>query len=213
MTKLNLLSLISVSVLGMTLNAAAESPYTQYDDSYISLSGTVVSAVDDSFSLDYGEGIVTVEMDDWDWYSEGYKILEGDEVTVYGYVDDDLYETTKVEASSVYVDNLNTYFYASGTDEETIDAISTTWYDYDYTITGTVTSVSGREFTIDSGIQELTVDTWQLGYNPMDNQGYISIDEGDRVTVYGEMDLDIFENNELLAEAVIELMEDTGKGS
>ncbi|MFP4521706.1 MAG: hypothetical protein ACLFQK_06125 [Fibrobacterota bacterium] len=69
-----------------------------------------VAASDNSFELDYGEVIVTVEMDDWDWYKEGKGIIEGDEVTVYGAVDNDTYEMTTIEASSVYVEDLNAYF-------------------------------------------------------------------------------------------------------
>ncbi len=57
-------------------------------------------------------------MDDWDWYAEGYKLLNGEKVRVHGLIDDDLFETTKIEASSVYVQNLGTYFYASSADEE-----------------------------------------------------------------------------------------------
>ena len=39
-------------------------------------------------------------------------------MTVYGRVDDDLYETTTIEASSIYDQDLGTYFYASAADEE-----------------------------------------------------------------------------------------------
>ncbi|MGM0425831.1 MAG: hypothetical protein ACQEQ7_01185 [Thermodesulfobacteriota bacterium] len=84
---------------------------------------------EDSFTLDYGEGTVLVEMDDWDWYDEEGTVLEGDKVTVYGKIDDDLYEATSIEASSVYVENLGTYFYASSADEEYDD-------DYDYWVAG-----------------------------------------------------------------------------
>ncbi|MFO7726270.1 MAG: NirD/YgiW/YdeI family stress tolerance protein, partial [Oceanipulchritudo sp.] len=103
-----------IASLGLALPANAQDPYDQPDDTYISLSGTVSSSYDDSFVLDYGEGLVTVEMDDWDWYNDAYGIIEEDDVTVYGYVDDDLYETTTIEVSSVWVEDLNTYFYASG---------------------------------------------------------------------------------------------------
>lgn len=61
--------------------------------------------------------LITVEMDDWDWYAEGAALSEGDRVTVYGFIDDDFYELRSIEASSVYVDDFNTFFYASGLDE------------------------------------------------------------------------------------------------
>lgn len=183
------------------------------------MSGTVTSSTPSSFVLDYGEGLVTVEMDDWDWYGDAYGILPEDEVTVYGYVDDDLYETTSIEASSVWVEDLNTYFYASGADEEGVGEvkyypyISTVWYDYDYTVTGKVTSVNEtiREFTIDTGTREISVDTLRLGYNPLDDEGFLKIEEGDRVTVYGDLDLDAFDEREISAEALVKLQDDVGK--
>lgn len=190
------------------LSVHAEDPYEKADDSFITLSGEVASATPSAFVLDYGEGLVTVEMDDWDWYADGYGILPEDEVTVYGYVNDDFYETTSIEASSVYVEDLNTYFYASGADEESVAAYTTAIYDLDFEITGTVTEVDGREFKVDTGNRTITVDTWQLGFNPLDEQGFLKIDVGDRVTVFGDLDRDIFDRRELSAESVIKLQED-----
>ncbi|MDZ7782331.1 MAG: hypothetical protein U5K56_05075 [Halioglobus sp.] len=68
--------------------------------------------------LDYGQGNITVEMDDSDRDADGYKLIEGDRITVSGVVDDDFYESTKIEAASVYVEELGTHFYASSIDEE-----------------------------------------------------------------------------------------------
>lgn len=189
------------------LPSFGESPYTEPDNSYVSLTGDVVSAEADSFLLNYGEGIVTVEMDDWDSYGDAYAIMENDDVTVYGYVDDDFYETTTIEASSVFVENLNTYFYASGADEETTATVAAGFYDYDYEVTGTVTEVMGREFTLDTGNRQIRVDTLSLGYNPMDDNGFIKIEEGDRITVFGDLDLSLFDEREIAAESVVELLD------
>ena len=71
--------------------AAAQEPYSKADDSWISISGTVAAPTADSFMLDYGDGVITVEMDDWDTYGDAYGLLDGDKVTVYGKIDDDLY--------------------------------------------------------------------------------------------------------------------------
>lgn len=189
----------------------AQDPEAMPDDSWISLSGTVTTALPESFTLDYGEGTILVEMDEpWDWYDEDYEVLPGDEVTVYGEVDDDLYEKATIEASSVYVHDLNTFFYASSIDEE--DALyATSFYNVydatDLTLRGTVTSVNGREFTIDTGLQQMTVDTDEMAYNPMDDQGYQQIDVGDRVSVNGWIDLDVFEKRELKADWIVTLEE------
>jgi len=59
------------SVLGLSAvlplaASAAESPYTMPDEAWISIDGTVEAVSPDSFELDYGDGMVTVEMDDGD---------------------------------------------------------------------------------------------------------------------------------------------------
>ncbi|MFL1465719.1 NirD/YgiW/YdeI family stress tolerance protein [Marinobacter sp. HN1S83] len=189
--------------------AATDSPYLRSDGSWITLSGTVTSTAADNFTLDYGSGLVTVEMDDWDWYEEDGEVLSGDKVTVYGEVDDDTFENTKIEASSVYVENLGTYFFASAADEESfsdLDVAPTVPIDVgDLILTGTVDSVDGREFTIDSASQAMKVDTALMPYNPMDDEGYQKINEGDLVTVTGNIDYGTFENQELMAETVVTL--------
>jgi len=202
-----------LSAFALAASASAQDPYEKPDGSFISLSGTVTSSDADSFMLDYGEGMVLVEMDDWDWYGDAYGILPEDDVTVYGYVDDDLYETTSIEASSVYVKDIGTYYYASGADEESTSLISTTWYDYNYTVTGIVSSVKGREFTVDTGTRKVSVDTWQLGYNPLDDEGFLKVEKGDRVTVYGDLDLSLFDEREISAEAIVKLEADARSGS
>ena len=209
-------ALVALLATAVAVPATAQddpNPYLLPDETWISLSGKAVDIQFDSFTLDYGEGTVIVEMDDWDWYNENRAVLEGDNVTVYGKVDDDLFETTTIEASSVYVENLGTYFYASAADEEYVD-------DYDYwivaapivvgqvTVRGTVAEVDGREFTIDTGARELTVDTIALGYNPLDDKGFQQIDVGDYVSVTGTMDNDLWEGRELTADYVVTLLDD-----
>ncbi len=190
-----------------------EDPYLKADETWISISGTAVDTKPASFTLDYGEGIVTVEMDGWDWYNKEFRVIEGDKVTVYGRVDDDLYETTSIEASSVYDKKLNKYFYANSADEEYND-------DYDYWIVsdvivpgttivrGTVTSVSGRDFTVDAGPRKLTVDTSTMPYNPMDDMGYTKVDKGDYVSVSGDIDVNFWKGREFIADTIVVLEND-----
>ncbi|ALS99330.1 hypothetical protein [Lacimicrobium alkaliphilum] len=209
-------SLLSVALASAVVAPAmAKNPYARPDGSWISLNGTVVESDADGFILDYGEGIVTVEMDDWDWYGDAYPILGGDQVKVNGRVDDDLYETTSIEANSVYVKDLNTYFYANDADEEALLApdMTTVYIDNDLRLTGTVTKVDGREFTIDTGRREVTVDTSQMLYNPMDDKGFQQIDKGEFVSVTGDFDIGIFESNELVAESITTLYRDKTKNA
>ena len=79
---------------GDTAHAADDhvDPYELANNTWISLSGTVHAVSPDTFELDYGEGNITVEMDDGDRDADAYKLLHGDKVTVNGLIDDDLFE-------------------------------------------------------------------------------------------------------------------------
>lgn len=205
---------VSAAMLGFSL-AHASASYAAAepagpDMSWINLTGTVASANDDYFYLDFGDGVIRVEMDDWDWYKEGANLIEGDTVTVYGRIDNDMYETKTIEASSVYVAGLNSFFYASSDDEEDWDTYTayTVVSEPGYQVTGKVTSINGRTFTIDAGNRKITVDTTDMPYNPLDQYGYQKIDKGDRVSVTGKMDLDRLTKREIVADSITTLVQD-----
>lgn len=170
------------------------------DREWISVTGSVESTAGDGFVLDYGSGRITVEMDDYDWYDNG-ALLPGDRVMVTGRMDDDLYDRRTIEASSVYVDSLNTYFYANPADEEGgYYAYPTARYSIDdewVALTGRVVSRSGDTLTLDTGIQQLKVDMEDVENGP-------AVDAGDRITVYGELDdVDLFDRRELEAKSIL----------
>ncbi|PXX91632.1 hypothetical protein DIT71_07060 [Marinobacter vulgaris] len=178
------------------------------DGSWVSLSGQVASHTPSEFTLDYGEGTITVETDDWDSIGDAWMINEGDSVTVYGRVDDGFYQNRRIEAGSVYVEDLDTVITApSAADEEEVLPVTYTYLsvpaDYDFQVAGTVTSVSGREFTVDTGDREVSVDTMQMGYNPLDDVGLVQIEEGDFVSVSGDLDLGVFDETEISAETIV----------
>lgn len=207
-----LTSIIAAGCISASV-VAQDDPATESDSSWISLKGTVTSADADSFMMDYGDGLITVEMDDWDNFGDAYPLADGDKVTVYGRVDKGLYETTTIEAGSVYVDGLNTFFYASAADEEGDYSDYGVWVvDVDATV-GDVTYIGTVEwvkpdmntFAIDTGSLELTVDTSGLLYNPLDDQGFQQIDAGDRVSVDAVIDADFFGDQDLLAESITTL--------
>lgn len=204
------LTLTAASLLLATPALAQEDPYTQPDDTWISVSGEVESVDPREFLLDYGDGVVTVEMDDFDLDADAFVLNVGDHVTVHGLVDDDFFETTSIEASSVYVEELGTYFYSSVVDEEdTFVTLTTPVVVSETTVQGTVTSITGMEFTVDAGVRQFTVDTSELGINIFDDEGFLQVEVGDRVTVTGTMDEDFFGDRELEAEAVVNLSAET----
>ncbi|MQX35852.1 hypothetical protein [Roseospira navarrensis] len=206
---------VATGTLGLTAAPALaqEQPYQKPDGSWISLSGTVVTTGPSAFVMDYGDGVITVEMDDWDTDADAFGLVDGDKVTVYGAVDENTFAADTIEASRVFVEDLNTTFHASSLDEEEMMAswpvgppvvISQT-----RTI-GTVTSVDepAEEFVLDVGPTELTVEVDTLAYNPLDDQGFQQIDGGDRVSVTGMMDSDFMEGRVLEADSVVTLEED-----
>ncbi len=184
------------------------------DGEWVKLSGEVTMATGDYFILDKGNKSVTVEMDDWDWYKEGYKILKGDKVIVYGRVDNDFLEQRTIEASSVYVKGLKSFFYASSDDEESKTSMFNEPFQTDrfskeisLEVTGFVKSINERHFVLDTFFQEIKVDTTQLGYNPLDGIGFTRIDVGDQVKVYGKLDHNYFAKDELKASWLVTLNE------
>lgn len=191
--------------------AAQPDPHTAPDDTWISLSGTVTSVTADAFRLDYGDGMITVEMDDWDAFGDAYPLVDGDKVTVYGDVDENLYVEDTIEAASVYVEDLNSFFYASAADEEELGvwAVDTEVTVGDVNYVGTVQTVDAEadSFTIDTGRQELTVEVDALLYDPLDNEGFQKIENGDVVSVEGTLDADFFTNNDLVADRIVTLVD------
>ncbi len=188
--------------------ASADDTNIGPDRSWVTLTGTIVSAGPHAFRLDYGPDIITVEMDDFDSFPEGSYLLQNDRVTVTGQVDDDLFHKKRIEASSVYLPSIATHFWANSADEE--DSVIWAAPPLDpgeFHMTGYVTSVDGREFTMDTGLRSITVDTSSMVYNPMDKRGYQRIDVGDRVRVTGEMDYDLFEGRQIMANYITTLAE------
>ncbi len=178
---------------------AQEEVARMLDDSWVRVEGTVVLAREGGFVLDYGDNTIKVEMDDRISEREGKWIRKGDNVAVYGRIDNDLFEERKIEASSVYVKNINTYFHARGTDEEMVGSLSlqsapsNNWI----TVSGRIVSISGQQFSL--ATKPFNVDTAHMADNPLDNVGSPKLDVGDRVTVSGQLENTFFEDRLLVA--------------
>lgn len=207
---------MAVAMTAGAAGAQAQAPYLHPDGSFLTISGTVVAPENESFELDYGAGTITVEMDDWDAYGEARPLMDGDTVTVYGRMDDDFFEVATIEAGAVYVDQLNSYIYASSADEESaysphlwvtprITPVS------EITVRGKVTAVDGEDktFTVKIGDETLLVETASLGYNPVDDKGFQRIDRGDWVSVSGDLDYQLIDGQVMKAKTLTTLMDDS----
>lgn len=207
-------ALISLCAAG---SALAFNPKASHfgDNDWISVTGDVKTTNMDRFTLAFDEGKITVEMDDWDDYNETRQLNKGEKVTVYGNIDDSFYEKRSIEADVVYVHGRNTFYYANDADEEgdymyshyfsvpTVMIPDGTWMN----VIGKVKQINGRELVVDTGVYEVTVDTIAMGYNPVDNKGLQHIEVGDKISVTGDLDADIFEKNEIMADSIVTLNE------
>lgn len=208
-----------VAAAVLSCSAVAQGVKTKSHNDWVTVSGAVGTIVDDSFNLMCGENNdkkVLVELDDWDNFAEAQLLTKGEKVTVTGKIDDDLFERRSIEANSVYSKDDRTYYYGNAADEEDDFYPYGTGFYYGYAplnldvndyvaLTGRVQSITGREFVLDTGTRQITVDTLGMSYNPLDNTGYQRIDIGDRVSVSGEVGADLFDMREIDASTIVTL--------
>ncbi len=175
--------------------------------SWISVRGKVEKAMPNYFVLDKGSRSIIVEMDDWDMFKEGTYIKKGDVVVVNGRVDKDFPEKRKIEAGSVYVQGINTYFYASSSDEEIEPYLVGYHYEVrdiptnaELTFTGTVEKIKNDQIVVNTGYRKVKVDTSSLPENLVFSDKSLNPEIGDRVTVKGEMENKFFRDFVLDAE-------------
>lgn len=172
---------------------AADGKVARRDDAnWITIGGVVASVLPGQFTLDHRTGTVTVEMDDWDpAYREAMPLRKGDQVVVTGAIDDNLYLRKRIEADSVFVNNLNTYFYASAADEENRPRPGYRPDEESFVdLVGTIAAVDGRDLLLRIGERQIRVDTRGLGGNPLEGEGEQRLSQGDRVYLWGDMTFD-----------------------
>ncbi|WP_025897037.1 hypothetical protein [Sneathiella glossodoripedis] len=217
------LTMFAGSLAFGTASAAGTDPTdSKFDnESPISISGTITAVTEGAFELRYNnsdkgeDGVIVVELDDWDFTDEAKFVEKGEKVTIYGHIDHDLFETRKIEADTVFSHNDKVYYFANSVDEED-------FYDTYYVtpnsvkleeipdeawvnIKGKVTEIDGRELTISLGGKDMVIDTDEMPYNPLDKVGLQKIEKGDYIYVSGEMDKNFFDDNEVDAASIITL--------
>lgn len=200
--------------------AAATAP----DDSYITLSGTVGSMVDqDEFYLNYGKGRVKVDTNDkWPnmFKPEANNVTrvlkEGDHVVVTGKVDDNWFTNREIEASSIRHQRGGQVFsYDLDPNASTMAGIDpATILDQQgrVALTGTITrEVNNDRYQMryGTGAQAKTIEVDTTG---VDNAKIDNLKVGDRITVTGTVDDTLFNKRELNAQNVQTLAQ-TGTGA
>lgn len=214
--------LFTTALTGMALAfaapASAADPNMQATYSQVSVTGKVAAVADNQFTLDYGKDLITVEMDNWDFFRNDSRIKPGETVAVRGMIDSDLYAKRSIDASSVYVYDRATYYYPNNASPSDLGYMTYnaappappaegTWYG----LSGMVKGVTGTEILLDTGVRDVTVETAHLGYNPFDNEGFQKIIAGDNIYVTGILDHNFFDGSEIEAKSITTLARDRGK--
>lgn len=167
----------------------------------IRISGVVDDVpLPNSFELDYGDGEILVEFDDWDPEPDAYKVKKGDEVIVTGRLDDDFMHGKTLEAGSVYVTDIEETYYANPKDEEEPFAnMSKDMEKLSTVVQGKVVSTTDQKFILKSSNQEIQIDVSGITNNIKQSD----IKAGDVVRVAGRLQRSFFNDREINAVAVI----------
>ena len=168
---------------------------------WVTLTGEVERVLPTSVTLDYGIGEIEVEIDGDPWSGDN-PLRRGDNVTVAGRVDEDFFRKRTIEASYIYVERLQSYVYASATDEEAGNFAPPGDPESDgnwVALTGVLAAKAEDTLIIDTGAMDVVVDTSTLHYEP-------GVAIGERISVSGEMDYSaLFGSRRLTADVVVSL--------
>ncbi len=202
-----------VSIAAATAAAplsAKEKLSNMEDGNWVTISGTVEEVGDDYLNLNYGDKTVRVDMSDRDWFEDSKSLLKGEQISIVGKVDENLFSKNSIEAESVYVKGMNSYFFTAKSANTTPMAVVFQFEEVEQNpvnLTGTVESIDGEEFVLDTGVITMTVDTDELGYDPFDDEGFQKVTVGDRVQVAGELDFGVLEDTEVKVKRLTTLIE------
>lgn len=163
------------------------SPWDKDDGQWITIAGKVTEAGVNTFKLDYGEGAIIIEIDDYDRELEGFNIKNDDKVIVTGRIDADKDQKRSIEAASVYVSNIKKSFFASADDEEEVitKLRQASANGTGLALTGAIVFTAEKLMTIDNGVQIFDVSTELLPEDAFDKEGELQLKVGDKVTAYG----------------------------
>lgn len=185
-------------------NATPLSSYQEGDA--MNLTGTVSSASGEEFTINLGRGSVTVNVGDWEWFTdEAEKVKVGEKVTVTGIVDDGFFTGRKLQARTIYVHDRDSYYRPMDIE----DYAYQTWLDTPppegsaVSLTGIVKKVENGGLLLNTGKTEIQV--------VMDKIKAPKVNTGDRIRVSGVLNDDFFEARKMEATRIIVIHEKSRK--
>jgi uncharacterized protein YdeI (BOF family) len=206
-----------LALVGMALVPAAQAEQAQTqetapapaltEDAYVTVSGSVGEIVDaDEFTLNHAGGKIRVDTNDY-WANlfrkDAVEVLKpGDTVTVTGVVDDNFFTKKEIDATRILhkgKDYSRVYRSAPEDGYWPYYGWGDGMYGDDVSVSGTVSKIlSDDEFELKYGTGVLKVDVGALEVSETDR-----LRQGDRVTVYGDMDDNWFGKRELDADYLV----------
>lgn len=159
---------------------------------FVTISGKVSKVEADSFNLmSQGRKIIVGTYGN-NWDADGFRLVKGDVVIVTSKIDQDFIKNKKIEADSIYVKSLKTYFYKKDKSDEATPFLSANLYNQDklpestsIELQGEITDVNERNITVNTGFRKVLVSTKEMNFNPLDKVGLTRVKKGDQVKVTG----------------------------
>lgn len=175
---------------------AKETPNAQTDGTWVGVHGTVESTSTGSFMLDYGEGSVKVIVDPS--AANPYEFKANEAVTVYGVIDEGFFKATTIRARTIHLDGQKRYACTTdGADAKVVGFVPAMYAGM--LVHGRVTGRTATSLMVDQGNRTVTVDISKFVPVPSGDSGDTMVEEGDYVTVVGQMDQGLFTGRKFVA--------------
>ena len=188
-----LLRTIGIAAAGLLASLGVALAADQSSDAdWVSLTGAVAGSESKQFVIRDGAYAASVQMKDWVWYNSRSKLPDGEVVTVYGKMAEAADGTATVQASSIYVHDRNTFYFAEDSNKEVGYTLYAHVADFDdgkrVNVAGLVISKEGRDMAIDTGSDVIAIDTRSVIDDKFDNARFEMVEPGDVIAVSGFLD-------------------------
>ena len=196
LTALCVATMGSIAVAQDTQLRANETPNAQTDGTWVGVHGTVESTSTGTFMLDYGEGSIKVIVDPSAANPHEFKANEA--VTVYGVIDEGFFKATTLRARTIHLDGQKRYACTTdGADAKVVGFVPAMYAGM--LVHGRVSGRTATSVIVDQGDRTVTVDISMLVPVPDGNNELTEVQEGDYVTVVGQMDQGLFTGRKFVA--------------
>ena len=196
----NLLSLFSLfPLLAQDYTQLPDTAASEVGENWIGLSGTITVVGGGSFLLNYGDSTIAVGLAGD--VLKAHTFEKGQQVTVLGKMDQDLFDRHILKARAVIVEGEEAAEHTVVGAKEEVQAITASNVPGPI-VHGRVSSLGEGSFTLEQEEGPITIDTSALNVDPTGPDAEKRLAEGDLVLVQGTIRPDFFKGRKLKATAV-----------